>query len=212
MYDMCVKTTGAVLIILLIGVAITPTTAFAQSEDVEEPKLLCREGKLLAEEAKLLCEKPDILSEESNLLCKEGKFLAEEAKLLCEKVNYWCEYPISFCNSEVRDNLIKMLLISVLAGVNYTALGWIKKFRRKAVGEDVPIHWGKFGRAVALGTSLGLVFFVAMMFEIIPVPPLEKESDLAVWFAAATGGIIMVDRWLIKGSPGSGARAEREAT
>ena len=119
-----------------------------------------------------------------------------------------CSVP--FDNIDCYPRLLKMPMISVLAGVNYTALGWIKKFRRKAVGEDVPIHWGKFGRAVALGTILGLAFFMAAGFGVMPTPPFETQFDYAVWFSAATGGIIMVDRWLVQGSLGSKAQTRGE--
>ena len=116
--------------------------------------------------------------------------------------------PVPFNDPELHGHLITMLAINLLAGFNYTCLGWVKKFRRKAVGEDVPIDWGKFTKAVALGGALGAVAFIATGLGVFPVTVFTGPFEFGVWFAASTGSIMMVDRWLIQGSLGSKAQAK----
>ena len=50
-----------------------------------------------------------------------------------------------------------MMSAAILAGVQYSAGGYLKNIRRHIAGDADPMDWGKMGRAVLNGVILGIV-------------------------------------------------------
>ena len=74
-----------------------------------------------------------------------------------------------------------MFAASVVAGINYSAGGYIKNIRRHIVGDAAPMDWGKMGRAILMGVVLGIVGMAGVMGVIsIPVDDGNALKDTAI--------------------------------
>lgn len=84
----------------------------------------------------------------------------------------------------------------IVAGVIYSASGWLKKVRRKLAGENVPLDYRKMGKSVLIGVILGIAAMAWSAYE-GDVIIITDAREFGVQVGLNMAVILLVDKLIL---------------
>lgn len=90
-----------------------------------------------------------------------------------------------------------LLIMLVLASMNFSLSGYRKKFIASLQGEPVAMDWAKFRNTALMGLGIAGVAWVGVELGVAGLEGVsfDTHADFAVNFLAATGAIYLVHSW-----------------